>query len=182
MLLLVIGTSLFLNNPLFNHLYSEIPNLSSAAYAEPKITQTTPLPHSTELKQKTTSVATPITTHTSIPPTPIPEPDGAPAPSSSLQAQVVPLNLTTQDCYLESLGYRCILMLWLSTPANQTFSWSASSTNLQVQFNPAQGTCISGQPVQVIAYLQSFSGKKGQLVFTFASSTNTYTARSTWQS
>jgi hypothetical protein len=181
MLLLVIGTSLFLNSSLFNHLYSEIPNLSTAAYAAPKITQTTPLPLSTEREQKTTSVTTLITTHTSIPSTPIPGLDGAPDPSSSLQAQVVPLNLTTQNCYPESLGYRCILMLWLSTPANQTFSWSASSTNLQVQFNPAQGTCISGQPVQVIAYLQSFAGKKGQLVFTFTSAAKTYTARSTWQ-
>lgn len=100
----------------------------------------------------------------------------------ALTVQVSPASLAPQDCPQESLGYRCTLTFWLSTPNNQgQIPWRASSNNLSAQFNPLAGTDSPGSQVQVIAYVKSASGQRGQLVFTFTFASHVYTTSVSWQ-
>ncbi len=108
-----------------------------------------------------------------------------PATSSSLNATVTPGNLNPQTCVAETSDYRCTVTLMLFSSANGgTFHWSASSTNGQVHIlSPTTGTGSTGQFVQVIMYLVSSQGQKGQIVFQFSISTNqpVTTSSISWQ-
>ncbi|HEU5229527.1 MAG TPA: helix-turn-helix transcriptional regulator [Ktedonobacteraceae bacterium] len=115
-----------------------------------------------------------------VTPTPTVSPVDMPTVPSALMAEITPANLTPQDCILESLGYRCTLTFWLYSNDLGPLTWNASST-LPTQFNASKGTSASGQPSQVIVYIRSSPGEKGQLIFTFTSSTDTCTKSVTWQ-
>lgn len=113
-------------------------------------------------------------------PTPMASPTLTPMVPAALMAEISPVNLTPRDCILEALGYRCTLTLWLYSSGQGPFTWNASSS-LAAQFNASKGTSTPGQPSQVIVYIRSSPGEKGQLIFTFTSSADTCTKSVSWQ-
>lgn len=166
-LILIVVAALLLTGFSFNQLRPLALTSSSTAHAvssTKRETQTQPF----------TQVAGIVT------PTPTVSPVDMPTVPSALMAEITPANLTPQDCILESLGYRCTLTFWLYSNDLGPLTWNASST-LPTQFNASKGTSTSGQPSQVIVYIRSSPGEKGQLIFTFTSSTDTCTKSVTWQ-
>ncbi|HLZ61760.1 MAG TPA: helix-turn-helix transcriptional regulator [Ktedonosporobacter sp.] len=173
---LIIVAALLLSGFSFSQLYPTALTSPVAAHASSSEKIEAPAKPSPGLTGNAT--ATPVI---SVALTPVISSTRIPMVSSDLTVKIVPSYLTPRDCYLEPLGYRCELKLWLATTGQGPFTWHASNTNLLVTFNPANGTSTSGQPSQVIVYIQSSSGEKGQMVFTFTSSTGTSSAIVTWQ-
>ncbi|HZO75426.1 MAG TPA: helix-turn-helix transcriptional regulator [Ktedonobacteraceae bacterium] len=175
-LILIIIASLLLTGFSFNQLFPPVLTSSSTAHA----LSSTPK-EETQMKPLTgaASIATPTPISIATP-TPMISPALTPPAPSALTAEISPANLTPRDCILEALGYRCTLTLWLYSSGQGLFTWKASSS-LAAQFNASKGTSVSGQPSQVIVYIRSSPGEKGQLIFTFTSSADTCTKFVTWQ-
>ncbi|HLG64821.1 MAG TPA: helix-turn-helix transcriptional regulator [Ktedonosporobacter sp.] len=173
-LILIVIASLLLPGFSFNQF--RLPALtSSTAHALSSMKQETPMRPLTGVA----SIATPTPVIVATP-TPMISPALTPPTPSALTAEISPANLTPQDCILEALGYRCTLTLWLYGSGQGLFTWEASSS-LAAQFNASKGTSMPGQPSQVIVYIRSSPGEKGQLIFTFTSSADTCTKSVTWQ-
>ncbi len=102
----------------------------------------------------------------------------------SLSITLRPQKLTPRDCPSEPLGYRCTVSFWLLFDGGVKVSWRAKSSGLGAFFNPQQGTCASGQWVQVIIYIPSEPGQRGQLLFLFTlpASGKTYISTVDWES
>lgn len=147
------------------------------ALASPPVASVSPTTQTTALAQSPAKPAkTPISTPASS------AAINAVTRPSALSVQISPSSLAPQDCFLESLGYRCTLNFWLSTPDNQgNIPWHASSADLSAQFNPLAGTGSPGAQVQVIVYVKSSAGQKGQLIFTFTFASQEYTQSVSWQ-
>jgi transcriptional regulator with XRE-family HTH domain len=92
-----------------------------------------------------------------------------PVPGSSLALtpRVTPGSLTPPNCFLESLGYRCDLHLWLFTNGSQgSFTWQISSAStIILVHSPLKGTGTAGQSTQITIYI--LPEQKGQIIFTF---------------
>lgn len=141
---------------------------------------TTHLPSTAQTTAHAKSSARPTNSTSS---TPEASPTSESAPPPAFTAQVLPANLTPQNCYLEPLGYRCTLEIWLSAANSQgNIPWHASSSNVFVQFNPPAGTdTVGGAPEEVIVYVKSLPGQSGQLIFTFTLASHVYTASVFWK-
>lgn len=169
-------------SPLLAHLSSSSPTTNPPQQSLPgkgKTTTTTPAATS----QPATAVT--VTSTAATKPATIPAAGGAPTPTATsglaLNTVVEPAALQSQNCHLESLGYRCTLTLQLYASAKGSFSWSASSPSLPVLFNPTTGTSqINGSPTQVIVYIHSEQGEQGTLVFQFTAAGSTKTVTVDW--
>jgi len=174
-LTLIVIASLLLTGFSFNQLWPPALTSSSTAHAlsaTKRESQAVPLTGGAGI-----ATATPIGIAT---PTPMVSPALTPTVPAALMVEISPVNLTPRDCILEALGYRCTLTLWLYSSGQGPFTWKASSS-LAVQFNASKGTSTPGQPSQIIVYIRSSHGEKGQLIFTFTSSADTCTKSVTWQ-
>jgi len=127
--------------------------------------------------------ATAVVVATAVP-TRVPTPKSKPIEPATpdFRAVLKPSRLTHQNCSLEPLGYRCTLTLSLYGTNTNLISWSTSSGDLPVRFNPAQGKNHAGDSLQIIAYVQADPGENGHLIFSLTLSSTTIQAVVNWES
>ena len=157
-LILMITATLILAGFSFGQLYSAALTAASVAHASsaPKMAAQVTLP----ARPAGNPTLAPSPTFASL---------STPVPGSSLALtpRVTPGSLTPPNCFLESLGYRCDLHLWLFTNGSQgSFTWQISSAStIILVHSPLKGTGTAGQSTQITIYI--LPGQKGQIIFTF---------------
>lgn len=140
----------------------------------PTALTSSPTAHASSTLQ--TRISTTSVTGSSGKSPPMPTPTLSTAPT----AEVAPSSLGPPECFLESLGYRCDLRLWLFTNEDQgKFSWQISGSIVLVH-TPLHGTGTSGQATQITIYVQP--GQKGQVIFIFTFASFTYSVSVNWES
>lgn len=163
-LILVLIVVLVFVGPSFAHLYQPVQASSQAA--------------------KTAAQANSLTgLADTMTPTSVPSSSPSPfVPAVTLTAKVTPGNLTSRNCFPESLGYRCDLHLWLSASGAQgPFTWQVSSAStLALSHSPLHGSGVSGTWTQITVYIQP-ERQGQQLLFTFFFASRTSTASAVWE-
>lgn len=103
--------------------------------------------------------------------------------SSTPTIKFSPTVLNSQGCHLESLGYRCDVILWFytSNAVATSWSWRAGQATVPVRFSSTSGTGQPDQSCQLTVYINSTPGQPGQLTFIFTSSAGNFTAQLDWQ-
>ena len=153
-------------------------------FAGPSFAQLYQTAHASSPAAKTAAQANSLTGLVdSMTPTPLPSSPSALAPAVPLTVKVTPGSLTSQNCFLESLGYRCDLRLWLSaSDRDGPFTWQVSgASTLALSHSPLHGSGISGAWTQITVYIQP-ERRGQQLLFTFFFASQTSTASVVWES
>jgi transcriptional regulator with XRE-family HTH domain len=122
-----------------------------------------------------TSVVLPSPTATSSAPS-------SPAPPAALTVRITPDSLTRQNCFPDSLGFRCDVRFWLFADGRQgPFTWRISSAStLALSHSPLHGSGILGTWTQITVYIPQ--GRRGQrLIFSFFFASYMSTAAITWE-
>jgi transcriptional regulator with XRE-family HTH domain len=126
---------------------------------------------------------TPIPPSTTTPP---PQPTSTTSsggvPDPSIMPTITPVHLNPQNCYVDGMGYRCMLTLTVYANTNETFSWQASSTGIPTKFNSQTGTAATGDSFQMIVYIYAPCSQNGTISFGFQapSSKHTNTVSASW--
>jgi len=155
---------------------SDVPFIPAQA-ALPTPPQPTPAPHTDKDDNAAKiPVASPHTVKATVTPqlTPSPSVSGTPSTNNNTTATATPSQLTPQTCAQEGAGYRCMLTVKLYSTTTTTFNWLVSTTDLPARFNPTNGRITTGQPIEVIIYIDtSLCNQTGRILFRFTSSTPT---------
>lgn len=116
-------------------------------------------------------------------PTPTPVATQASAASSTALAVLSPSQLTSHLCQPDSQTFRCTLTLLVSGSSQEVFAWRASSRGIIAQINPTSGQITTGQPYQIIVYINQASTQHGSLDFSLHASVSgdTASASASWQ-
>lgn len=115
-------------------------------------------------------------------PTSAPATPSSPAPPAALIVRITPGGLTRQNCFQESLGFRCDLRFWLFVDGRKgPFTWRISgASTLALTHSPLQGSGVLGNWTQITVYVQP--ERRGQrLVFSFFFASCTSTTAITWE-
>jgi hypothetical protein len=117
--------------------------------------------------------------------TPVPSPTAtqASAASSTTLAALSPSQLTSHSCQPDSQTFRCTLLLSVSGSAQEVFAWRASSRGIVAQINPTSGQITTGQPYQIIVYINQASTQHGSFDFSLhaSASGDSASASASWQ-
>ena len=164
---------------------SAAPSVQAGVQNSPVTVQHTQLPGSDPTSFATASSATAAATRAPATPKARPTkppaaPTNNPPASSSLMLTISPASLTPSKC-MPDQGYRCTLTLNVFSKTPGPLSWKSDSTGIAAVFSTTSGTTHSGDVVQVIVYIQSQPGQRGQLIFTLQSSTSSLTKTVSWQ-
>jgi transcriptional regulator with XRE-family HTH domain len=94
-----------------------------------------------------------------------------------------PTALNSKGCHLESLGYRCDVVLWFytSNPVATSWKWQTGQATMPVLYSSTSGIGQPNQSCQLTVYINSAPGQPGQLTFIFTSSAGGTTANLSWQ-
>jgi len=115
-------------------------------------------------------------------PTATPSTPSSPAPPAALTVRITPDNLTRQNCFPDSLGFRCDVRFWLSINGREgPFNWRINgASTLVLSHSPLHGSGVLGTWSQITVYIPQ--GRRGQqLIFSFFFASSMSNAAITWE-